>query len=418
MKRALLVALLFLLGSLPVQAVESTAGTTTSSKSATEAVASKPKATTAKVTTAKKVVAKKKVASKKAVTKKTAKKKVATTSKKKKAVASTKTKAKSKKVASSKKAVSSKKKVASATKTKKKRAVATAAAVGAVAAAPAVAKAAGPTRPPQLASNHAVIVDATTGQPLYAKGASETVAIASITKLMTAMVVLDAGLSLNEKLTITTDDIDRLKGSHSRVLIGSQHSRYEMLRLALMSSENRAASALGRHYPGGRAAFVRAMENKARALGMTRTQFADSTGLSPRNRASAEDLVKMVRAASEYPLIREFSTTPEREVRFQRPNSYVLGFRNTNALVKNDRWDITVSKTGYTQEAGRCLVMMTRVANRPVVMVLLDSQGKLSPVGDANRVKQWMESSSFARAPAARPARPQADTASLPVHRA
>jgi D-alanyl-D-alanine endopeptidase (penicillin-binding protein 7) len=242
----------------------------------------------------------------------------------------------------------------------------------------------------QLASHHAIVVDASTGRPLVTKDAQATVPIASITKLMTAMVVLDAKLPMDQMLTITSDDIDTLKHSYSRVRVGSQHTRYEMLRMALMSSENRAASALGRHYPGGRPAFIKAMQTKASKLGMKNTHFADTTGLSPKNTSTAEDLVKMVTAASRYQTIRNFTTTEKNQVRFHKPD-YSLGFNNTNALVRNKAWDINVSKTGYTNEAGRCLVMMANVARRPVVMVLLDADGKYTPFGDANRIKNWLE---------------------------
>ena len=184
--------------------------------------------------------------------------------------------------------------------------------------------------------------------------------------------------------------------SHQRWSLSpsARQSRKEMLRLALMSSENRAASALGRHYPGGRAAFIETMNKKAKALRMTHTHFADSTGLSSQNQASAGDLVLMAQAASQYSLIREFTTTAQRTVSFPQPR-YSLGFVNTNRLVRAGSWDIELSKTGYTNEAGRCLVMKTRVGDRPLVMVLLNSQGKLTPVGDATRIKQWLETSNY-----------------------
>ena len=254
----------------------------------------------------------------------------------------------------------------------------------------------------RLASSKAVVFDAQTGEVLYAKNANNTAPIASITKLMTAMVVLDGKLPMDEMLTITRDDEDTLKGTYSRLRIGTRQSRKEMLRLALMSSENRAASALGRHYPGGRSAFIAAMNRKAVALKMRHTHFDDSTGLSSRNVSSAGDLVTLAQTASGYPLIREFTTTPNRTVVFPQPR-YKLDFVNTNRLVRGGAWDIQLSKTGYTNEAGRCLVMKTRVANRPVVMVLLDSQGKLTPLGDANRIKRWMETGS--RSTAARGSR-------------
>lgn len=250
----------------------------------------------------------------------------------------------------------------------------------------------------QLASEKAVVFDAQTGKVLYAKNANDSAPIASITKLMTAMVVLDGKLPMEEMLTITKEDIDRLKGTYSRLQIGTRQSRKEMLRLALMSSENRAASALGRHYPGGRSAFLAAMNRKAAALKMTHTHFADSTGLSSQNISSAGDLILMTQAASRYPLIREFTTTPQRTVSFPQPR-YSLDFVNTNRLVRGGSWDIELSKTGYTNEAGRCLVMKTRVANRPLVMILLDSQGKLTPLGDANRIKRWMETGAGGQVP-------------------
>jgi D-alanyl-D-alanine endopeptidase (penicillin-binding protein 7) len=242
----------------------------------------------------------------------------------------------------------------------------------------------------RLSSHHAIVVDASTGRPLMTKDSGATVPIASITKLMTAMVVLDAKLPMDDTLTVTSDDVDMLKHSYSRVRVGTQHTRYEMLRMALMSSENRAASALSRHYPGGRKAFVKAMQAKATKLGMSNTHFSDPTGLSPQNISTAEDLVKMVTAANNYQTIRNFTTTQKNQVRFSKPN-YSLGFSNTNALVRNKKWDINVSKTGYTNEAGRCLVMMANVARKQVIMVLLDADGKYSPVGDANRIKVWLE---------------------------
>jgi D-alanyl-D-alanine endopeptidase (penicillin-binding protein 7) len=246
----------------------------------------------------------------------------------------------------------------------------------------------------QLQSTKAVVFDARTGQVVYAKNAEAVAPIASITKLMTAMVVLDAKLPMDEMLTISKDDVDRLKGTYSRLQIGTRQSRKEMLRLALMSSENRAASALSRHYPGGRPAFIAQMNRKATALRMAHTHFEDPTGLTSHNTSSAGDLVKMTQAASQYAMIREFTTTPERTVSFPQPR-YSLGFVNTNRLVRAGEWDIEVSKTGFTNEAGRCLVMKTRVGDRPMVMVLLNSQGKLTPVGDATRIKQWLETSNY-----------------------
>jgi len=242
---------------------------------------------------------------------------------------------------------------------------------------------------PKLSSGAVAVIDQATGDVLFEKNASAVVPIASITKLMTAMVALDAQPSLTETLTIGEADIDTIKGTHSRLAVGTQLSREEMLRLALMSSENRAASALSRHYPGGRAAFVAAMNAKAHELGLNETRFSDPTGLTPENVSSARDLVKMVNAAHQYPLIREFSTSEEYQVAVRgRPQT----FRNTNALVKNDRWTIGLSKTGYISEAGKCLVMQAWLNNKPTIIVLLDSWGKLTRIGDANRIKRWVES--------------------------
>jgi len=245
----------------------------------------------------------------------------------------------------------------------------------------------------QLESTKAVVYDAQTGQVLYAKNANNTAPIASITKLMTAMVVLDGKLPMDEMLSISKEDVDRLKGTYSRMRIGTRQSRKEMLRLALMSSENRAASALSRHYPGGRKAFIAAMNRKAAQLKMKHTVFEDSTGLSSHNVSSAGDLVLMTQAASRYPMITQFTTTAEYSVRFPQPR-YSLDFVNTNRLVRGGSWDIQLSKTGYTSEAGRCLVMQAKIANKPVIIVLLDSWGKLTRIGDANRIKRWMETRS------------------------
>ena len=242
----------------------------------------------------------------------------------------------------------------------------------------------------RLASSNALIVDTEDGQSIYSKAADDVTPIASITKLMTAMVVLDANLPLDEPIAIDLDDLDFLKGSHSRLRMGTELPRRELLRLALMSSENRAASALARHYPGGSDAFVTAMNAKAQAIGMSRSQFHDSTGLSPRNVSTAHDLAKMVRAAAQYPLIRDYSTTPSHYVEVQ-PAGQLLGFNNSNGLVKSGGWDIQLQKTGYIREAGRCLVMLAQIASKPVVIVLLDSVGKYTRMGDANRVKHWIE---------------------------
>lgn len=243
-------------------------------------------------------------------------------------------------------------------------------------------------------SGSALVVDQGGGEPLFQKNASAVAPIASITKLMTAMVVLDGSPSLQAPIAISDDDVDYLRGSRSRLSVGAVMSRETALLLALMSSENRAANALARHYPGGMPAFLSAMNVKAQSLGMRDTRFEDPTGLSSNNVSTAHDLAKMVAAAYRYPLIREFSTTSESTVDV---GGRELAFRNTNPLVKNSAWDVGLSKTGYIHEAGKCLVMQARVAEKPVVIVLLDSAGKLTRVGDANRIKRWMENTHAAQ---------------------
>ena len=238
-------------------------------------------------------------------------------------------------------------------------------------------------------SSAALVIDHDEGRTLYAKNIDSVQPIASITKLMTAMVVLDARLDLQEPITITEDDVDLLKHTTSRLRVGTVLERDELLRLALMASENRAASALGRGYPGGLSAFVAAMNQKASDLGMVRTRFVDSSGLSSSNVSTAQDLAKMVTAAYRYPLIQEYTTLTSHTVKFSNGRS--LAFRNTNGLVKDDAWHIDVSKTGYISEAGRCLVMQARIAAKPVIIVLLDSWGKYTRIGDANRIKKWIE---------------------------
>jgi D-alanyl-D-alanine endopeptidase (penicillin-binding protein 7) len=243
---------------------------------------------------------------------------------------------------------------------------------------------------PLLKSAGVLVLDPTTGQTLYSKNADEVTPIASITKVMTAMVVLDAKLPLDEAIQITGDDIDLLKNTKSRLPIGSHFRRDDLMRLALMASDNRAASALGRNYPGGLTAFVDAMNLKARELGLTHTRFVDSSGLAPGNVSSAGDLGMMVVAASNYPLIREYSTTEA--VNVTLPDSKrKLSFVNTNRLVRGSEWQIGLSKTGYISESGLCLVMQAMIANQPVVIVLLDSWGKLTRVADAQRIKKWLE---------------------------
>lgn len=253
---------------------------------------------------------------------------------------------------------------------------------------------------PQLRSSAFVIANAQTGNVIIERKGDEVLPIASITKLMTAMVVLDAGLDLDEEITVTGEDVDRLKGTGSRLPLGTRLTRGEMLNLALMSSENRAASALARHYPGGESAFIAAMNVKARLIGLVDTQFSDSTGLNPENVSSPRDLVRMVAASSSYPLIREYSTASERHVKI---GSRIHRFGNTNSLVRSPEWDIAVQKTGYIREAGRCLVMQAKLLDQPVVIVLMDSDGRYSRTADALRVKKWLESEGAQRLAALAP---------------
>jgi D-alanyl-D-alanine endopeptidase (penicillin-binding protein 7) len=241
-------------------------------------------------------------------------------------------------------------------------------------------------------SSAALVLDQTTGKALVEKQADMVVPIASITKLMTAMVVLDARQDLNEVIEVTSEDIDHLKGTRSRLAVGTTMTRETAMLLALMSSENRAANALGRHYPGGLPAFVQAMNRTARQLGMFNSRFEEPTGLSSNNVSTANDLARMVMASGAYPEIRIYSTTSSASVEIR---GRIQEFANTNTLVRSDNWQIGVSKTGYISEAGRCLVMQAWVADKPVVIVLLDSDGKMTRVGDANRIKRWMESASL-----------------------
>jgi len=241
----------------------------------------------------------------------------------------------------------------------------------------------------QLGSVHATIFDMDNNVTLYSKNSDVPVPIASITKLMSAMVVLDSKRPLNEYVTIHKVNKQSSKNAYSRIRINSKLKRGDLIKLALMSSENLAATVLALDYPGGANAFVKAMNNKAKSLNMTNTRFVDSSGLSPENVSTAEDLVKMVSAAAEYQKIREYSTTPRDTANFKKPR-YKLGYSNTNPLVHRRSWNILLSKTGYLSEAGRCLVMLTEIENRKIAMVLLDSFGKRTPLGDAGRVKRWI----------------------------
>jgi D-alanyl-D-alanine endopeptidase (penicillin-binding protein 7) len=248
-----------------------------------------------------------------------------------------------------------------------------------------------------LKSAAVLVVEQGGDRVFYAKNVETVVPIASITKLMTALVVLEAGLPLAEPVTISEADVDGIRRTRSRLRVGTTLARGDLLKLALMASENRAAAALTRAYPGGAQAFVAAMNQKAIELGMWRTRFVDGTGLSSDNVSTAQDLARLVNAAYHHPLIREFTTDSVHAV--ELPNGRRLRFTNSNRLVKNPSWDIGLSKTGYISEAGRCLVLQARISSTPVIIVLLDSWGKLSRVGDANRIKKWIEGH-IARQPA------------------
>jgi D-alanyl-D-alanine endopeptidase (penicillin-binding protein 7) len=244
----------------------------------------------------------------------------------------------------------------------------------------------------KLRSAAALVIDQEDGQLLYAKNTDAVMPIASITKLMTAIVTLDSGLSLDETITIEREDVDLLKGTRSKLKVGVTLTRREMLRLALMASENRAAAALARSYPGGTPAFVQAMNQKAKQLGMRDTRFLDPTGLNPGNVSTALDLAFMVNAGYHYPIIRDFTTTEQVRLAFEGVRRHrTLAFRNSNGLVRSGEWEIGLSKTGYISEAGRCLVMQARIAAKPVIIVLLDSWGKFTRIADANRIKRWVE---------------------------
>ena len=244
-----------------------------------------------------------------------------------------------------------------------------------------------------LRSSSALVLDADTGEVVVDKNSDAVTPIASITKLMTAMVILDRGLDLNQRIVISREDVDTMKGTRSRLRPGNILTRGELLLLALMASENRAAAALGRTYPGGLEPFIAAMNAKAAALDMNDSRFVDPTGLSPYNVSSARDLVKLVRAAHDYPVIRDFSTRDRTTVRVSE-RGRPLAFHNTNGLVRAHRWEVGLSKTGYISEAGRCLVMRVKLASKDLIVVLLDSWGKHSRIGDANRIKKWLETSS------------------------
>lgn len=267
-------------------------------------------------------------------------------------------------------------------------------------------------RQPALKSQAALVIDQQSGEILLGKNMESKLPIASLTKLMTAIVTLDAELDPDEPVTVTKADVDRLRGSHSRLQVGTTLTRDELLHLALMASENRAASAITSSYPGGKDSCVLAMNLKAQLLGMTGTRFEDGTGLSGRNVSTAQDLAKLVQAAHAYPKIRDYTTSTSYQVKIGRR---AMRFGNTNNLTRSSRWDIGLSKTGYIAEAGRCLVMQVTLAERSIIIVLLDSWGKYTRVGDATRIRQWLEfasgRSTTRQTSAALP--PQADFASI-----
>lgn len=247
-------------------------------------------------------------------------------------------------------------------------------------------------RAPFLRSATALVVDQGTGAALLVKNSDNVAPIASITKLMMAMVVLDADLPLDVPITIARADVDRYKVSHSRLPIGTVLTREQLLRLAMLASENRAAAALARTYPGGTPAVVAAMNRKAATLGMHHSRFVDPTGLRPDNTSTADDLARMVAAASGYPLIRTATTMKSIQVEVGTGrHRHAITYTNTDRLVHNSHWHIVLSKTGYISEAGRCLVVHAKIAEHDAIIVLLDSWGRLSPVGDANRIRRWLE---------------------------
>ena len=241
-----------------------------------------------------------------------------------------------------------------------------------------------------LKSSAALVMDQNTGEVLFSKNDNAVLPIASLTKLMTGLVISEAHLPMDQIIRISQEDVDTEKGSSSRLTVGAELSRGELLHLALMSSENRAAHALARSYPGGLAVFIGLMNAKAGLIGMHDTSYVEPTGLSSKNQSSARDLAKLVNVAHGDPTLRELTTSPDYQVAVGRRT---LQYNNTNRLVKNPSWNIGLQKTGYIAEAGQCLVMQVKIAGRQLIMVLLDSTGKLSRLGDAERVRRWVESS-------------------------
>ena len=240
-----------------------------------------------------------------------------------------------------------------------------------------------------IASGSAMLIDLQTNKVIFASNPDAIVPIASVTKLMTAMVVLDAKQSMDESISVNISDTPEMKGVFSRVKIGSELSRHEMMLITLMSSENRAAASLAHHYPGGYVAFIAAMNAKAKSLGMMSTHYVEPTGLSIHNVSTARDLSKLLAAARHYPMLSQLSTTKEKTVAFRKPN-YTLGFHNTDHLVNKDKWNIKITKTGFTNQAGHCLVLVTEMGGRPVSLVILDAFGKYTHFADAGRIRNWV----------------------------
>ena len=256
-----------------------------------------------------------------------------------------------------------------------------------------------PAKQQEVASSSAMVVDLKTNEVLYSSNPNAVVPIASVTKLMTAMVTLDAKLAMDEKLAVNINDTKEMRGVYSRVRIGSEISRKDMLLLTLMSSENRAAASLAHHYPGGHKAFIKAMNAKAKALGMKNTRYVEPTGLSYKNVSSASDLIVLLKASEGYPMLGQLSSTEKKTVTFAKPR-YSLDFRNTNRLVYKDNRNIHLTKTGFTNEAGHCLVMRTEMAKRQVAFVVLDAYGKYTHIADANRLRNWLETGKVTPIPA------------------
>ncbi|WP_347901109.1 D-alanyl-D-alanine endopeptidase [Pseudomonas purpurea] len=252
----------------------------------------------------------------------------------------------------------------------------------------------------RIASGSAMLVDLQTNKVIYSSNPDAIVPIASVTKLMTGLIVVEARQNMDEYISVSIKDTPEMKGVFSRVKLNSELPRKEMLLIALMSSENRAAASLAHHYPGGYAAFIVAMNAKAKALGMTSTHYVEPTGLSIHNVSTARDLSKLLVAARKYPILSELSTTKEKTVAFRKPN-YTLGFHNTDHLVNKDNWDIKLTKTGFTNQAGHCLVLVTSMGNRPVSLVILDAFGKYTHFADATRIRKWVETGKSSDVPSA-----------------